>query len=104
MSRCLIKNPKSSWLEIMPYDEKSIVSRLVLWSTVYHIWFQRNASIHQGRLLSEEAMVRMIRWEVKNRVECNSYCNSVQNRRILSLGVFCVLYFRIVAVNGHCLL
>nr|POF00250.1 hypothetical protein CFP56_29800 [Quercus suber] len=42
----------------MLYDEKSTVSRLVLWSTVYHIWFQRNASIHQGRLPSEEAMLR----------------------------------------------
>ena len=25
------------------------------WHTVYHIWLQRNASIHQGRLFSEEA-------------------------------------------------
>ena len=74
------------------------------WPTVYHIWLQRNANIHQGRLPSEEAMVKIIRWEVKNRVECNSYCNSAQNRRILSLGVFRVLYFRIVAVNGPCLL
>ena len=62
------------------------MSRLVLWSTVYHIWFQRNASIHQGRLPSEEAMVRMIRLEVKNRVECNNYCNSVQNRRIVAVN------------------
>ena len=71
---------------------------------MYHIGLQRNASIHQGRLLSDEAMVKIIRWEVKNKVECNSYCNSVQNRRILSLAVFRVVYFRIVAVNGPCLL
>ena len=79
----------SFWPKIMLYDEKSIVSRLALGSTMCHIWLQMNASIHQGRLPSEEAMVRMIRWEVKNRVECNSYCNPVQNRRI-------------VAVNGPC--
>ncbi|KAK9994998.1 hypothetical protein SO802_024701 [Lithocarpus litseifolius] len=46
----------------MLYDENSIVSRLVLWSTVYHIWFQRNASIHQGRRPSEEAMGSMGRF------------------------------------------
>ncbi|KAK9994995.1 hypothetical protein SO802_024698 [Lithocarpus litseifolius] len=43
---------------------------------------KRNASIHQERLLSEKAMVKMIGWEVKNRVECSSYWNSVQNRGI----------------------
>ena len=47
------------------------------WHTVYHIWIQRNASIHQGRLFFEEVVVKMNRWEVKNRVECSSYCNSV---------------------------
>ena len=67
------------------YDEKSIVSRLALGSTVCHIWLQRNASIHQGRRPSEEAMVKMIRREVKIRVECNSYSNSIQNRRICYL-------------------
>ena len=72
----------------MLYNEKSFVSRLALGSTMYYIWLQRNASIHQGRLPFKEAMVKIIRWEVKNRVECNSYCNSVQNRRILSLGYF----------------
>uniref|UniRef100_A0A7N2LV52 Uncharacterized protein n=1 Tax=Quercus lobata TaxID=97700 RepID=A0A7N2LV52_QUELO len=43
---------------------------------------QRNVSIHQERVLSEKAMVKMIGWEVKNRVECSSYWNSVQNRGI----------------------
>uniref|UniRef100_A0A7N2N8G4 Uncharacterized protein n=1 Tax=Quercus lobata TaxID=97700 RepID=A0A7N2N8G4_QUELO len=36
---------------------------------VYHIWLRRNASTNQGRLFSKEAMVKMIKWEVKNRVE-----------------------------------
>ena len=61
--------------------------------TVYHIWLRRNASIHQGRLFSEEAVVKMNRWEVKNRVECTSYCNSVQNKRICCLWgylMFCI--------------
>ena len=81
----------SFWPEIMLYDEKSIVSRLALGSTMCHIWLQRNASIHQGRLPSEEAKVKMIRWEVKIRVECNSYCNSVQNKGIYCIwGVFCI--------------
>ena len=83
----------------MLYDDKFIVSRLALGSIVYHIRLQRNASIHQGRLPSEEAMVKMIIWEVKIRVECNNHCNFVQNRRICCLWGYFV-FFRIVVVNG----
>ena len=81
----------------MLYDEKSIVSRLALGSTMCHIRLQRNASIHQGRQPFEEAMVKMIMWEVKIRVECNSYCNSVQKRRICCLwgGISCVIGFKL---------
>ena len=83
--------------ELVPnkITQSSIAFILSLCSTVYHIWLQRNASIHQGRLLSEEAMVKMIgwEWEVKNRAECSSYCNSVQNRGIdtNNVGVFTLL-------------
>jgi len=55
------------------------------WHTVYHIWLRRNAIVHQGRLFFEDAVVKMNRWEVRTRVECSSYCNSVQNRRICYL-------------------
>ena len=34
----------------------------------------------------------MIMWEVKNRVECNSYCNSVLNRRIVVVNGPCFFY------------
>ena len=44
---------------------------------MYHNWLKGNANIHQGRLLSEEAMVKMIGWEVQKRVEYSSYCNPV---------------------------
>ena len=64
------------------------------WHMVYHIWLQRNASIHQGRLFFEEVMVKMIKWEVKNNVECNSYYNSIQN--IWGYFMFCI-------INGPCL-
>ena len=87
----------------MLYDDKFIVSRLALGSIVCHSRLQRNASVHQGRLPSEVAMVKMIIWEVKIRVECNSYCNFVQNRRICCLWGYFV-FFRIVAVNGPFLL
>ena len=80
------------------------MSRLALGSTVCHIWLQRNASIHQGRLPSEEAMVKMIRWEVKSKVECNSYCNSIQNRREYAVFGGYFMFIRIVAVNGPFLL
>ena len=61
MSWCLEKIPNFCWHEIMLKDEKSIVSRLALCSTMYHICFQRNVSVNQGRLPSEQAMVKMIR-------------------------------------------
>ena len=54
-----------------------------------HIWLQRNAIIHQGRVLSEEAMVKMIRWEVKVIAESSSYSNSFSKQgNLLSLGHF----------------
>ena len=73
----------------MLYNEKSFVSRLALGSTMYYIWLQRNASIHQGRLPFEEAMVKVIRWEVKNRVECNSYCNCSKQENTVFGGISC---------------
>ena len=65
------------------------MSRLALGSTMYYIWLQRNASIHQGRLPFKEAMVKVIRWEVNNRVECNSYCNCSKQENIVFGGISC---------------
>ena len=53
------------------------------------IIFGFNASIHQGRLPFEEAMVKAIRWEVKNRVECNSYCNCSKQENTVFGGISC---------------
>ena len=57
--------------------------------TCTRVWLQRNAIIHQGRVLSEEAMVKMIRWEVKVIAESSSYSNSSSKQgNLLSLGHF----------------
>ena len=60
---------------------------LLVYCVLY--WLQRNASIHQGRLSSEEAMVKIIQWEVKNRVECNSYCNCSKQENTVFGGISC---------------
>ena len=55
-----------------------MICRIALQSAVYHIWQQRNAVIHQGKISSEEGIERMIRCEVNSRVKTSrSYCNSI---------------------------
>ena len=34
----------------------------------WHIWQQCNAMVHQGRINSEEGILKMITWEVKCRI------------------------------------
>ncbi|KAK7851689.1 hypothetical protein CFP56_041320 [Quercus suber] len=64
----------------MFYEEKSVVSRLA-----YYLSYlaSEECQYSSRKLFSKEAMVKMIWWEVKNRVECNSYYNSVQNKSFL---------------------
>jgi hypothetical protein len=46
----------------------AVLCRLVLSSTVYHIWQGRNAIKFQGRILTEEQILRRIYWEVCSRI------------------------------------
>lgn len=38
------------------------------------IWMERKVSTRQGSVPSEENIAKMIRWEVKSRIESTSYC------------------------------
>jgi len=46
----------------------AVLCRLVLSSTVYHIWQARDAIKFQGRILTEEQILRRIYWEVRSRI------------------------------------
>lgn len=85
---CFIRNPKFHWQDIMLWGEdhlmrtilKSVICKIALWSTVYHLWQLKNSIPHQGKINSEESISRTIKWEVKERVESKGgFCNSLLN-------------------------
>ena len=59
---CLVRHQKFHQNEVMSWGKtelrgkslKSVVCRLALWSGMYHIWQQRYAVIHQGRIKYKE--------------------------------------------------
>ena len=79
---CLVRHPKFHWNEVISWGE-AVVCQLALWSSIYHIWQLCNAVIHQGRINSEEVILKMIKYEVNCRLESQKgFCNSVINRAI----------------------
>lgn len=63
-----------SWgkTELKGKSLKSVVCRLALWSGMYHIWQQRNAVIHQGRIKYKEGteddqIGRKVQFEISKR-------------------------------------
>ena len=62
---------------------KSVICKTALWPTVYHLWQLKNSILHQGKINSEEFIIRTIKWEVKERVESKGgFCNSLLNRAL----------------------
>ena len=45
-----------------------IACKLAWWATVYHIWLQRNAIVHEERVWTEEKLKRSIIKDVKFRL------------------------------------
>lgn len=66
------------------------------------IWMERKVCTRQGSVPSEEIIAKMIRWEVKSRIESTSYCKYYSKQgKMLSLGHF--RFYRQVAVNSFIL-
>ena len=46
-----------------------LLCKLAWWSSVYHLWLQRNAVVHASTVRSEEQLLKNIRKDVKVRLE-----------------------------------
>jgi hypothetical protein len=93
MSRCIVINPSIKWDEIIQMrvsnwenkNLKGIICRLVLGSIVYHIWCTRNEIQHSGHPLTEEQLVKRIRWEVRTRVVGRNFPKTIENMLLVDL-------------------
>jgi hypothetical protein len=76
MSECSIPNAPLDWDAIEAWGLKVLrgkgvratLGRLCLGSTVYNIWKQMNALLHNSSPKIEESLMDCIRWEVRSRV------------------------------------
>lgn len=76
MSRCNVLNPPVDWDEVVKlgmrkWNKKSLnanICRLVLSSTVYNIWRNRNEIKHGNHPKTEEHILQKIFWEVRTSV------------------------------------
>jgi len=79
MAKCSISNAPLDWDAIEDWGLKDLkgkgikanLGRLCLGSTVYNLWKQRNALLHNSSPKTEEALMDCIRWEVRSRLMAN---------------------------------
>jgi len=79
MAECSISNAPLDWDAIEDWGLKDLkgkgikanLGRLCLGSTVYNLWKQRNALLHNSSPKTEEALMDCIRWEVRSRLMAN---------------------------------
>jgi hypothetical protein len=76
MNRCFIQHSFLDWQNILDVASRKwktkkmlgVLCRLVLSSSVYHIWKARNEIKLQGHPKTKEQILRLIFWEVRNRI------------------------------------
>lgn len=76
MTDCLVDDPCVCWDQIMDWSIvflkgkglKSILCKLCLAATVYHVWKHRNDLCHGNSPRSEDLIISQIRWEVRMRI------------------------------------
>jgi hypothetical protein len=79
MAECSISNAPMDWDAIEAWGLKALkgkciranLGRLCLGSTVYNLWKQRNALLHNSSPKTEESLMNCIRWEVRSRLMAN---------------------------------
>lgn len=76
MRKCMWGAPETDWERIMDWGLKklkgeglrAIMCKLVMGASVYHIWLQRKNRIFGRQAKSEESIMQVSLWDVKNRV------------------------------------
>lgn len=74
---CLISDFNTSWQELVDWSVvhlqrkglRATLSKTAWWAAIYHLWSQRNAILHVKRLYSEDQHFRIIKTDVRGRVE-----------------------------------
>jgi hypothetical protein len=60
--------------------------KIAWWATLYHIWLQRNARLHDGEVKTEEQIIKVIRKDVKARMEAVIAPDSFLHRTLVAIG------------------
>jgi hypothetical protein len=76
IARCNVLNPSTSLQDVIrlgcsKWNKKTMsatLCRLVLCSTVYHLWRNRNDIKHNGISKTEDQLMKLIIWEVRSRI------------------------------------
>jgi hypothetical protein len=76
LSRCNVPNPPNAWIDILrlggsDWKKKTMhgnLCRLVLSSSVYHLWKNRNEIKHGGTPKTEEQILKSVVWDVRTRI------------------------------------
>jgi hypothetical protein len=94
MNRCFYQHPPLDWQSVL--DEacrkwrtkklQGVLCKLILSSTVYHIWRTRNEIKAKGHPKTEEQILRLIFWEVRNRISGKGkFIKSMENVAICQI-------------------
>jgi hypothetical protein len=90
MKLCHVENPFEDWDDIRAWCgtvlTRDCFNILCLGAATYHIWKQRNAILHSNSILTEEAIIGRIKWEVKARmIAKGNFQRSMENSRLATL-------------------
>lgn len=94
MNRCFYQHPPLDWQSVLEEacrkwrtkKLQGVLCKLILRSTVYHIWRTRNEIKAKGHPKTEEQLLRLIFWEVRNRISGKGkFIKSMENVAICQM-------------------
>lgn len=90
MSRvCLVSNVKIDWVvlewaaENLNGLEITSICMPTLWGSIYYLWHQRKAIIHNSPILTEEQILAKIKQDVRGRLEFKAKFPNTNLNRVL---------------------
>ena len=90
MALCLVFDAIDDWNMLVAWGTQHLqgklfrtsLSKLAWWAMVYHLWLQRNARVHGGKIKTEEQIMQDICRDVKARLDSFRVNNSILNRML----------------------
>ena len=89
----MISDAESRWKEwsdwvvndLVGHSLRVTICKIACWAAVYHLWQQRNAIVHSKRIKSEKQNIKVIRKDVKSRIESKSGEEELILKRIMRI-------------------